>query len=548
MNNIAAIPESRQSASGFYPTPANLANKMLDDIHWTYVNSILEPSAGKGDLAEAINRKWKTYRGSNRYYHDDGKNADIDCIEVDQNLRAILKDKGFRVVHDDFLTYKTQKKYSLIVMNPPFDAGAKHILRALQMLHDGGQLIALCNAETLKNPCTNERDLLVRRLMEGNAEIEYLQDGFTQAERKTDVEIAMIRYKQPESELSHLILDHLKPAHKYVDMPEEEARTLTKSDFVEAILDRYNYEVETAVHLIQETEACQKVLNQPVVSKDTSYSSSPFELNMGHNTQASVNEAVKRIRKKYWSALFAAPQFMNQLTSNLRDQMQKRVEVLGDYEFSKFNILEIMIQMNVQVNEGVEKTIMDLFDDWTRKYHWDDHSTNRHYFDGWKTNDAFAVNKKVIIPMYAYSTWSGSYNLDYQCREKLADIEKVFNYLDGGRTTEIPLREALQKAQQDGQTDKVETKYFFLTFYKKGTCHVVFKDMNILARFNIFAARGKNWLPPSFGKKKYKDMTEEEQKVVKSFMGSAEKYDKVVQYSHYFLAPVVDSSQLKIGG
>ena len=72
--------------------------------------------------------------------------------------------------------------------------------------------------------------------------------------------------------------------------------------------------------------------------------------------------------------------------------------------------------------------------------------------------------------------------------------------------------------------------------------------MNLLARFNIFAAKGKNWLPPSFGKKKYKDMTEEEQKVAKSFMGSAEKYDKVVQYSHYFLAPVTDSNQLKIGG
>lgn len=545
MNQIATLPEEERSSSGFYPTPIDLANRMMNGVKWDYVSSILEPSAGKGDLADIINRRWNVHRG--RSWEPD-KMADIDCIEFDPNLRAILKDKGFRVVHDDFLTYTTCKKYSLIVMNPPFEYGAKHILRAIQLLENGGQLVALCNAETLRNPCSNEKNMLLRILTENDAEIEYLEGAFSKAERKTDVDIALIRYKAPDSELSHLILDHLKPAHKYVDMPEEQAQALTKSDFVEAILDRYNFEVETAVHLIQETEACQRILNQPVVSKNTSYANSPFELNMGNNKQASVNEAVKRIRKKYWSALFTSPQFMDQLTSNLRNEMFKRVEELGNYEFSKFNILEIMVQMNAQVNEGVEQTIMTLFDDWTRKYHWDDHSTNRHYFDGWRTNDAFAVNKKVIIPLYAFSQWSGSFDLDYTCHEKLEDIERVFNYLDGGRTPEIPLRDVLQKAKKDHQTDRIETKYFFLTFYKKGTCHLIFKDMNILARFNIFAARNKNWLPPAFGKKKYKDMTEEEQKVAKSFMGSADKYDKVVQYAHYFLAPVTDSNQLKIGG
>lgn len=545
MTNIATIPEQRKAASGFYPTPESISSKMLQGIKWDYVSTILEPSAGKGDLADIINRRWNVHRG--RSWEPD-KMADIDCIKVDPNLRAILKDKGFRVVHDDFLTYTTCKKYSLIVMNPPFENGAKHILRAMQLLQDGGQLIALCNAETLQNPYTNERNLLLQKLTENNAEIEYIQDAFVNAERKTNVVTALIRFKQPESELSHLILDHLKPAHKYVDMPEEEAQALTKSDFVEAILDRYNFEVETAVHLIHETEACQRVLNKPVVSKDTAYAGSPFELNMGRNTRASVNEAVQRIRKKYWSALFTAPQFMNQLTSNLKSELNKRVEELGDYEFSKFNILEIMIQMNANVNEGVEKTIMDLFDDWTRKYHYDDHSTNRHYFDGWRTNDAFAVNKKVIIPLYAYSQWSGAFDLSYTCQEKLSDIEKVFNYLDGGRTPEMPLRDVLQKAEKERQSKKIETKYFYLTFYQKGTCHIEFKDMNILARFNIFAARGKNWLPPSFGKKKYKDMTAEEQKVAKSFMGTADRYDKVVQHANYFLAPLSDSSQLKIVG
>lgn len=32
-------------------------------------------------------------------------------------MRAILKEKNIRVVHDDFLTYDTMKEYDLIVMN-----------------------------------------------------------------------------------------------------------------------------------------------------------------------------------------------------------------------------------------------------------------------------------------------------------------------------------------------------------------------------------------------------------------------------------------------
>ena len=92
MNQIASLPEG-QNASGFYPTPPSLANRMLDRIRWMSVSTVLEPSAGKGDLADIVDRKWKIYKDSSRYYHDDGKKSDIDCIEVDPNLRAILKDE-----------------------------------------------------------------------------------------------------------------------------------------------------------------------------------------------------------------------------------------------------------------------------------------------------------------------------------------------------------------------------------------------------------------------------------------------------------------------
>ena len=539
MTNIATIPEQRRAASGFYPTPASMASKMLEGIKWDYVSTILEPSAGKGNLAEAINEKWRIYRCSSRYYAEEQR-ADIDCIEVDPNLRAILKEKKFRVVHDDFLTYQTMKRYSLIIMNPPFEDAARHILKAISLLDANGTLVALCNAETIRNHSAyNERYQLFRILTDNNAEITYHQGEFLKAERKTDVEIAMIRYKAPAVDLEDsLILEKLRPAHKYVSMQESEYAALSKADFVDAIIDRYNYEVESGLRLIKEYRAVSSVL------------SSSMSLAIG--TEAAHEDRwIRECRHKYWSTLFASPQFVEQLTTNLRTQLYNRVKELEDYEFSFYNIKEIMIQMNAQVTQGVEATIMALFDDWTRKYHWDENAQNRHYFDGWRTNDAFAVNKKVILPLRGYTDWGSRIEPEfhaYNVREKLQDIEKVFNYLDGGRTPEKNLMEVLLEAEKTGETKKLDSKYFYLTFYKKGTAHIEFKDMNLLARFNIFAAKGKNWLPPSFGKKKYKDMTAEEQKVAKSFMGTADRYDKVVQHANYFLAPITDSSQLKIGG
>ncbi|MBL7128508.1 MAG: DUF4942 domain-containing protein [Ignavibacteria bacterium] len=34
-------------------------------------------------------------------------------------------------------------------------------------------------------------------------------------------------------------------------------------------------------------------------------------------------------------------------------------------------------------------------------------------------------------------------------------------------------------------------------FFKKGTIHLTFKDDKLWEKFNLEAARGKNWLPPA---------------------------------------------------
>lgn len=131
----------------FYPTPETIANKMLEGIDFTFIQTVLEPSAGKGDLIAAVQKANDRSKYSYNYI-----SIDIDAVEIDPNLRALLKGNEIRVVHDNFLTMHTSKHYDLIVMNPPFSEGDKHLLKALEMQQNGGQVVCLLNAETIRNP------------------------------------------------------------------------------------------------------------------------------------------------------------------------------------------------------------------------------------------------------------------------------------------------------------------------------------------------------------------------------------------------------------
>ncbi len=53
MADVTAYVEDKQT-SEFYPTPEKIVNRMLDKVKWDIVETILEPSAGKGDILKGI--------------------------------------------------------------------------------------------------------------------------------------------------------------------------------------------------------------------------------------------------------------------------------------------------------------------------------------------------------------------------------------------------------------------------------------------------------------------------------------------------------------
>src|SRR3712207_2925533 len=107
-------------------------------------------------------------------------------------------------------------------------------------------------------------------------------------------------------------------------------------------------------------------------------------------------------------------------------------------------------------------------------------------------------------------------------------MEKVLNYLNNKEIESIDLNKTIEECFSQGITKNIECRYFTLTFYKKGTCHLVFKDDDLLLKFNIFGSQKKGWLPHEYGKKSYEEMDQEEKETINSFQGR-EEYEKIVK-------------------
>jgi hypothetical protein len=148
---------------------------------------------------------------------------------------------------------------------------------------------------------------------------------------------------------------------------------------------------------------------------------------------------------------------------------------------------------------------------------------NIHYFNGWKTNNAFKVGARVVVAVssgYGGSFWDyGRWNLNHKSGMFLDDFDKVMAFFDG-MVGYKSLTESIQEAFKQGENVGTST-YFKFSAYKKGTIHLAFRNLDILRRFNVVACRGKGWLPEDYGKKPLAELTTDKAAVVEAFEGSA---------------------------
>ncbi|WP_203249999.1 DUF4942 domain-containing protein [Cysteiniphilum marinum] len=509
----------------FYPTPENLAHKMLDKVDFNdyKIKMILEPSAGKGDLIKAFESYRKT--GYHSYYFKE--NCEIHAIEIEPELQAILKDDDIAVIDSDFLAYSGTIHYDLILANFPFSDGDKHLHKAINMMFCG-QIVCLLNAETIKNPYSNNRKDLVRKLGNLNAEIEYIENAFIDAERKTGVEIALI-YINIERDVETDIFGDLKDEvpEEIINVEYEQNEVATKNKYADLVAAYNRTRDQVTEHLLTFYRNYKNVSGYMSLSVwESEYRQfTPKEYknnNMTELMQKQQNIFIKKLKRDYWEKITKLPEVEKYLTSGQVYSLNNNIKTFYCKEFTESNIRQFVLNIVQTFPQHINDAIESLFDKMTenalRDNRWgeNEYKANIHYFNAWKSNSGYKVNKKVIIPFRYDTDYRGVYRISSYEESFLDDLEKVMTYFQPRNEYEAA-KEICKYAVYSGQNRKIDTEYFYISIFKKGTIHIEFKDMELLRRFNIEACKLKNFLPMEYANTAYNELDEESKQIVNAF-------------------------------
>jgi predicted RNA methylase len=151
----------------FFPTPRNIAELMCELAELTADSRVLEPSCGKGDLADVI--------------YEQGVAA-LTGIELNPDMDKYLSEKPYRTILNlDFLEFVEifseaknhwSNELTHIIMNPPFarQQDIDHIRAAFDVLNSGGILVSVVSMSPFFR--TNKKSADFRDwLAENNADI-----------------------------------------------------------------------------------------------------------------------------------------------------------------------------------------------------------------------------------------------------------------------------------------------------------------------------------------------------------------------------------------
>ncbi|MBK5966787.1 hypothetical protein CCR95_22600 [Thiocystis minor] len=477
----------------FYPTPAALARKAWSKFQNREFTRVLEPSAGNGALADEM--PWSR--------HDADK--PIDCIEMDLSKHARLRERGLKVVGIDFLQYSGGAFFSHVIMNPPFSQGAEHVLKAWDILWDG-EIVAILNAETIRNPYTKERQRLAR-LVNEHGGVEYINDAFStsETERKTDVEIALVYLRKQvrrEDIVGSLLEDLTRDATSGETLAGDyrQAQDLCLPD---REIDNAVLRFKAAVQAMRESVLCEArashyascIGHTLAVSRgDASEDTHPREVKWVTET---LHERYLALKDRAWNSILSSTKVSERLSRAVRNDVERQFEDVKQLEFSVANVYAFLLGLSENQGQIQMDMLCEVFDEITR-YHTD----NRVFYKGWKSNDKHRTagmrikTSRFVLPHHGTDKWSHS--MKWESMNLLADFDRAFAMLDGKRSPEVGLCDVFRTQFRELCSGKRgSSSYFDVRYYPKvGTIHFFARDKTLVERLNLLVGRQRRWLPP----------------------------------------------------
>lgn len=518
----------------FYPTPNEVIISMLSNIDLTD-KVVLEPHGGSGDLIDAI-----IERGA----------KEVICCEKSENLAKICSDKADRFLKNDFLEVESNEisHIDFIIANPPFSNADEHILHMWDIAPDGCEIVSLCNWETINNQFSRKR-LHLQTIVDKNGTKDNLGNCFSNAERKTDVEVGLIHLFKPKAGDNEF--------DGYFDLGEEyqqqENGIMAHNEVLE-LVNRY----VGAVKYFDEVVDMQERMNQLISPISVYENGIEFKASYRNNNKSyqKIDREVfkKELQKGAWKKVFEKFDMDRFVTKSVMDKINKFVEQQTQVPFTVKNIYKMIEIIAGTHGNTMKNVIIEVFD-WLTAHH----KENRYQNEGWKTNSEYIVNKKFIAPYCGLSIgysgfpeikWtSGGNRMDDlnkalcwlvgkpydkdntieqffgSCGEPV-DFEEItpeqeredgFSYLEYKRSWEDrdykkhTTHKVYKFKEEDNYCYKLTSRYdakvaryklfgkwydwgfFKVKVYKKGTMHCIFNDEKVWELFNRESAKAKGF-------------------------------------------------------
>lgn len=464
----------------FYTTPREVFDMMTQGESLADA-VILEPSAGSGDIV--------------RYCKQDGARY-VKACEINDVLRSALYNEC-NVIAPDFLTVQREQVADInyIIMNPPFTTVEKHILHAWEIAPDGCTILALCPSSRFRFGCYGD-DKKLKELADLYGSREELGDVFntSTADRRTDAEISLLRlYKPSEKTEDFEDLDFDETPEGWDDMGNGQEGVI-KYDAVRDMVKRYN----SALAQFDAVQEASKKINEDIKTFTA------CRIHFGaHGDDCRGNKFQNITRDRFrkelqhaaWSSIFELLNMQKYTTNVLQEKIARFVETSEARPFNLKNIYLVVSSVLQNIGNIMEECVVKAFDTICSLS-----AENSTAGEKWKTNSNYMVNQKFIVNgLSCEKRWNGhlSYSIghSYDRSGKMEDFYKAMSFLTGQ-----PLKEDCYRPFRsqivESCTDTGEWFYFDwfrVKFYKKGTMHFEFTDINIWYRFNQIAAKHKGW-------------------------------------------------------
>ncbi|MBU1101101.1 MAG: DUF4942 domain-containing protein [Bacteroidetes bacterium] len=480
----------------FFPTPKWVIRKMIEPyLKGLHERVILDPEAGKGDILDYIADASGSYCPPKMY-----------CGEINRDLQFILSEKKYRLITEDFLKYSGDLFFDLIVMNPPFSNGVDHLLKAWEIL-DEGDICCLLNAETILNPHTEKRKLLATIIKDNAGEVEHLGQCFKDAERTTQVDVAMVRLKKVSGSKRVDFEFKSTSSEPRLNLDENIINdAVATRDVIGNMVLRFEQVKELFVEHLKVTEGIRFYSN----GLTSTYDKFMDEFGTSGANKLKYNEFCDHLRTSVWKQVITQMGMERYMTHNVRSNFNQFIVTQGAMDFTKENVMNLIRTLLLNKETILEQAVVEVFNMLT-KYH----DENRCHVEGWKTNDKWKVNKKLILPNWvkygAYmsshdiSQYGDNFGTNYSYDSEYSDIDKVMCYISGTKYEKcLTIRNTLEhkfhelgKVYSGTFSNTCESEFFDIKFFKKGTVHLTFKDEFLWQEFNMRACDGKQWLPES---------------------------------------------------